>query len=736
MKLQTRGCWLVCLVFFLACQESIIDTDYSAAHQSMLTRLKSISDSYDPQANIYANSQRANLFLDHSSSQQGLEKIKNLGLYGQELLYAGHTETAIAILDSVSQLLQESEDKDIEFDKALQSVRSIGWLRLGEQRNCILNHSHQSCIVPIQAAGIHQDRTGSEKAIELFIKELEQTPDDYTLIWLLNLAFMTLGEYPDKVPEQYLIPTKAFQAEPQLLEPFPEVATQLGIDHTGLSGGSVVEDFNNDGLFDIAASSWGSEDQLKIYFQDGAGGFQDMTEKLGLSGITGGLNLMQADYDNDGFVDLLVLRGAWMGVDGRQPNSLLKNMNGEKFYDVTEPAGLLSFHPTQTASWADFDLDGDLDLFIGNESTPGCSNACELFENKGDGSFENVASALKVDVKDFIKGAVWGDVNNDRYPDLYLSNLNGKNFLFRNDGPGENNQVTFTEIAAIAGVQEPLTSFPSWFFDVNQDGWEDIFVSGYQADAGAFARELLGEKLNCELPKIYLNNQDETFTDATSKYQMDKVLYSMGSNYGDLNNDNFPDFYIGTGDPDFRAVIPNRMFLNRQGKTFTEVTYQGRFGHIQKGHGVSFADLDRDGDQDLFTVLGGALEGDVYQNALFQNPRKNNHWVSLMLVGEQSNRNAVGARVKLALGDGSVYWQTVSSGGSFGCNPFEIFWGLPSKDEKFEIEIFWPRGQGAVQVLSELVSNTAYQVYENGSTTAMDLKEVIWKPNGEHHHAH
>src|SRR6185503_8337014 len=160
------------------------------------------------------------------------------------------------------------------------------------------------------------------------------------------------------------------------------------------------------------------------------------------------------------------------------------------------------------------------------------------------------------------------------------------------------------------------------------------------------------------------------FTDVTKAMRLDRVLVVMGANFGDLDNDGWPDFYVGTGDPVLSSLMPNRMFRNNAGKAFQDVTTSGGFGHVQKGHGVAFGDIDNDGDQDIYEVLGGAYEGDGFQNVLFENPGHGNHWVTLRLHGTRSNRDANGARMMLqVVEDGkaarSIY-SDVSTGGSFG----------------------------------------------------------------------
>ena len=126
------------------------------------------------------------------------------------------------------------------------------------------------------------------------------------------------------------------------------------------------------------------EDQCKLFFNTGYG-FEDVTRKAGLNGILSGLNCLHADYNNDGHIDILILRGAWLGTSGNHPNSLLRNNGDGTFSDVSKSSGILSFYPTQTASWADVNRDGYLDLFIGNESKPNQYNHCELFINQGNG---------------------------------------------------------------------------------------------------------------------------------------------------------------------------------------------------------------------------------------------------------------------------------------------------------------------------------------------------------------
>ena len=504
---------------------------------------------------------------------------------------------------------------------------------------------------------------------------------------------------------------------------FPDIAGQLGLDVNDNAGGSIVDDFDGDGYLDIMASAMGLKSQLRYFHNNADGSFTERTQEAGLTGLTGGLNIVQTDYNNDARPDVLVLRGGWMGKGGRYPNSLLRNNGDGTFEDVTVEAGVLSFHPTQTAAWLDYDGDGWLDLFIGNESSEGDPHPCELYHNNGNGTFTEVAEQAGVALVAFVKGVASADFNNDGRPDLYVSVRGEANRLYRNDGragPGAPARADagwhFTDVAAAAGVTEPILSFPTWFFDFDNDGWEDIFVSGYQmTNVGDVAADYLGLPHQGELPRLYHNNHDETFTDVTKQARLDHVLLSMGSNYGDLDNDGWLDFYVATGDPNLSTLVPNRMFRNAEGRFFQDVTTSGGFGHLQKGHGVSFADLDNDGDQDIHLVVGGAYESDQFRNALFENPGHGNHWIALKLEGVKSNRPGIGARIKVVVqepgGEERTIYKTVRSGGSFGASPLRQEIGLGQATGIQSVEILWP-ASGTRQVVRDIKMDQLYQVRE------------------------
>ena len=323
----------------------------------------------------------------------------------------------------------------------------VAWLQLGERQNCCHRHSPDSCIIPIRGAGLHVHKRGSTTALEHFERVARGRHGDKRLVlsatWLLNVAHMTLGTWPEGVPEGLRISREALASDIDFPR-FRNVAPQLGLDVYDLAGGAVVDDFDGDGFLDILTSTWDSLGPMHLFHNQGDGTFEDRAQTAGLRGLYGGLNMVQADYDNDGDTDVLVLRGAWLGVHGRHPNSLLRNDGEGRFEDVTFEAGLGDVHyATQTAAWADYDGDGDLDLYVGNETWSNTQAPCQLFRNKGNGTFEDVARHAGVTNDRFTKGVCWGDYDGDGDPDLYVSNLrDAANRLYRNDGDG-----TFTDVA-------------------------------------------------------------------------------------------------------------------------------------------------------------------------------------------------------------------------------------------------------------------------------------------------
>ena len=680
-----------------------------SAHDKMIALLKEIEQRHFSPENSFATDARMRYFdsilaQSHTVSDSAMATI----FLARTLLESGNEQKAVTLLEQFAQ--QHATHQQYNRHGLMKNL-ALANLRLGERTNCIGMHAAESCIFPVAGRGIHHDKSGSMKAIALYESILEKDPNDWETRWLLNIAYMTTGGYPDAVPAQWRLDNLHTDAG-HTIKPFSDVSVQMGLDISNQAGGCVVDDFNNDGYLDIITSSWSLEEGMHFCRNNKDGSFGDASAASKLSSMHGGLHIMQTDYNNDGWKDLFVMRGAWKGEFGLEPNSLLRNNGDGTFSDVTIESGLLSFHPTQTASWADFNNDGWLDVFIGNE-TASRENArpCELYLNNKKGGFTNIATQAGCAVTGFIKGVTSGDYNNDGWADIFISSLDGSKVLLRNDGL-TNGDVHFTDVTVEAGLNKnSARTFSTWFWDYDNDGWCDILVCGYEFNRSLswYAAAEAAGKLTDNGGHVYLfrNLHNGTFEEVTEKTGLNKVTFAMGSNFGDIDNDGYPDIYLGTGNPLYESLVPNKMFRNNNGASFSDVTVASHTGNLQKGHGIAFADLDNDGDEDIYIDMGGAYRGDAYQNALYLNPgQNNNHYLNITLEGVACNKPAIGARIKATFIDQgqerSVY-RTVSSGSSFGGNPLRQHIGIGQASIITRMEITWP-GSKEVQVLENIPS--------------------------------
>ena len=671
-----------------------------------------------------------------NDAPRGMSRMQIAGQYsllGQSEMWQGNLDQALSIYNNAFDLIKAlREENKIPQTINMQISYTLGLahMRRGETRNCCQRNSPDSCLLPIRGKGIHIQQEDSKQAIKYFSEVLEKMPKNSPMYlkakWLLNIMYMTIDGYPDEVPKEYLIQPRVFESE-ELFARFTNVASKLGVDTFNLAGGVIIDDFTGDGYFDIVVSTFDFNGQMHFFRNNRDGSFTDRTEEANLTGLVGGINMTHADYDNDGDLDILILRGgwSWMGDDGKIPNSLLRNNGEGRFTDVTFSAGLGEVHyPTQTATWADYDKDGDLDIYIGNESSQKQA-PCQLFQNNGNGTFTDVARKAGVLNLGYTKGVAWGDYNDDGFPDLYVSNLGSANRLFRNNGDG-----TFVDVAQQVGVTGPIKSFPIWFWDYDNDGVLDLYVANYDSSVGGlaeFVANRLGLPIEGELARLYRGDGRGGFEEVAKEQNLTRVALPMGVNYGDLDNDGYLDFYLGTGYPDYEALMPNVMYRNRGGTGFSDVTSAGGFGHLQKGHGIAFADLDNDGDQDIFEQMGGFFPGDKYYDSLFENPGFGNHWISIKLIGVRSNRSAIGARIHLQITEGgkqrSIY-KHVNSGGSFGGNPLRQTIGL-GKAQKIEmLQVYWPTTK-QTQTFRDLSVDQFIQITEGSDQyKPLELKKL------------
>ena len=630
--------------------------------------------------------------------------------------YEGEPDRSYEVLCEARSLVESADRVAQEFLFTIIYFQGVAALRRGENENCIMCRGESSCILPIAPAAVHTNPAGSRLAIHHFTEYLEQFPNDLGARWLLNLAHMTLGEHPGKVDPRFLVSLDRFRNSEFNIGKFRDVGHQAGVNRFNQSGGAIMEDFDNDGWLDLVVSSYDPLERLAVYWNKGNGVFEERGESAGVANQLGGLYCVQTDYNNDGRMDVFIPRGAWLPLPVRP--SLLRNNGDRTFTDVTQEAGLLDPVNSISAGWADYDNDGWLDLFICCERQPN-----RLYHNQGNGKFEEVSA--RAGLRDpaqhlsCCKGSAWVDFDNDNYPDLFLNNLRGVAELFRNNRNG-----TFSNVTGEMNIKGPYHGFSCWAWDYDNDGWLDLFATCFDRTLEDVVKGLLGQPHSQSSNRLFRNVQGKGFEDKTKDAGLDQVFSCMGSNYGDFDNDGFLDFYLGTGDPSFATLVPNRMFKNVAGERFAEITGSSGTGHLQKGHAVACGDWDRDGDVDLFVQTGGAVTGDRYHNVLFQNPGQGNHWLTVKLIGRKTNRAAIGARIKVVTAGEKplTIRRHVSSGSSFGANPLEQHIGLASADRIAVLEVDWPTS-GTTQVFRDIGADQAIEVTE----FAESYRPLNWK---------
>ena len=332
--------------------------------------------------------------------------------------------------------------------------------------------------------------------------------------WLLNVAYMTLGEYPDKVPAKYLIPLEPFRSKIDVGR-FRNVAARVGLDALGenYAGGCIVDDFNGDGRLDVFTSNVDPERGPGLFVNRGDGTFEERSESAGLADQVGAANATHADIDNDGDLDVLLLRGGWEWA--KRP-SLLRNRGDGTFEDVTAAAGPdrpdrlpLGRLGRLRQRRVRRPLHGRR---VSAATGPTRRNLGRLYHNNRDGTFTDVAASAGVLNDRWGKGAAWGDYDNDGDPDLYVSNNGEPNRLYRNNGDG-----TFTDVAPELGVTEPLSSFACWWWDYDNDGRLDLFVCNFGNTLADVIRSHLGQPADGERPRLYRNDGPAGFRDVTTR---------------------------------------------------------------------------------------------------------------------------------------------------------------------------------------------------------------------------
>jgi FG-GAP-like repeat/ASPIC and UnbV len=517
------------------------------------------------------------------------------------------------------------------------------------------------------------------RAIHHGVTCLEQDMTNERARHWLWLAAQKVGGYPATVRQELRM--QVVEGYHQTALEIDEVAAEIGLDKTAGGRGTAVFDLNGDGTLDVVIA--GAHAGCSLYRNNGDGTFTNISTGSGLDRCVYAFSMAVGDYDNNGLPDLFIVGLGFFN----SPGKLMRNNGDGTFTDVTEEAGLNIWGPGFVSTWIDYDGDGYLDLFVTNNlgglfdhKTPN-----RLFHNNGNGTFTDVTTAAGLTTLWPSLGATWGDFRNCGLPDLFISNL-GHAQLFRNNGDG-----TFTDVSHAAGIDAAAIGTNCLCCDIDNDGWLDIVQFTYSRPQDAIYTLRTGHGPRGSAPmRVWRNNRDGTFTNIAPQLGLTGCWGTMSGTVGDVNNDGHLDILMGNGGPGMDHTEAS-LLLENDGCRFHNVTFAAGMPFTGKGHGANMADLAGDGRLHLIVAGGGMYPGDLLTATVFRPKRLPGNYLNVRLVGTRSNRDAIGARLRLQAG-GRAQHRLVSGGSGFGCLPYEQHFGLATLKQIDYVEIRWPSG--------------------------------------------
>jgi hypothetical protein len=501
-----------------------------------------------------------------------------------------------------------------------------------------------------------------------------------------------------KLPEQAVMNTKlilcaavfllghltaTFSQSTVLSPSFTKISTGGVVTDVGMFAGCAWGDFDNDGNLDVVVANWANHTNM-FYRNNGDGTFTRMSGRNPVVDIGFHFGLAWGDFDNDGYLDLLALDGVGAPTPGKCV--VYRNSGDGNFVPVTAGVPFAQNYFAMGA-WADYDNDGWLDFF--STTIPGSAQQLHnnLFRNNRDGTFTSITKGRIVTDLGAGAGCVWGDYDNDGFPDLFVANEvdAGLNFLYHNNRDGTFDRVT----NGVWATDHGTCSCGAWG-DYNNDGYLDLFVAGFTGPN-----------------RLYRNNGDGTFTKIISSPVLTNPSGAAihGAAWGDYDNDGYLDLFLSN---EFGI---NSLFHNNGDGTFSQIKTANFITEGGSKGACSWVDYDNDGFLDLFVTRGG--DQGLQSNLLYHNNGNGNQWVKVTCVGTVSNRSAIGAKVRaLATVRGRPLWQLreITGGGGWNSVPLLAHFGLGDATNIDVMRIEWP--SGAIQVMTNVAAKQSLTVVE------------------------
>lgn len=540
-------------------------------------------------------------------------------------------------------------------------------------------------IAPYVVATIYLRMEEYAQGIPYALQACRDTPTDLRYRWMLNVLMILAGQPEKSIPNEFrlmMLPSARSSFR------FQDVTTEAGVGRLALGRGAAWGDFDNDGRDDILVGA--ERAPFRLLRNLGNGKFEDVAPRLGLVDPVGlGCYAAQfIDYDNDGYEDIFLSSNGW-GGGGRL--FLFHNDQGKHFTDITAGAGLGAPVNAFGSSWADYDNDGRPDVAIATGIVdPPDGDRLRLFHNEGAGRFREVGQDAGLTQKAKWISVCWGDYDGDGREDLLANSFNAGCFLFRNMGNGR-----FEDASIDAGVRNSHHTYTAEFFDYDNDGRLDLFVSTYpEGDL----KTMIGDKISgASVPVdqrqlLFRNNGDGTFTNVAGQAGITGWYGAMSSQVADVDNDGYPEIFLGTGNPALDWTEPKALFHNDGKGHFVDLAHSAKLIHYGMLHGVVFSDCDDSGNLSMFGSFGGFYWGTRETSRLYRNLGCGNHGLEVRLVGTRSNRNAIGAKVTAAV-KGRRIFNWVNGGNGFGTlNSRVVHIGLTQDSKVDFLQIDWPSG--------------------------------------------